>query len=66
MERMAIAASARSVQLIDQARGRGLQFGVGHAFGDHPPVVGLWARNAARAHHDDLGAGDSDHLLQPR
>ena len=43
-----------------------LEFGVGHAVGGDAPVEGLLAGDAARAHHDVLGARDADHLLQAR
>ena len=52
-------------EFVDKLVGRFLQFGIGHAFGDDAPFLGLFAGNPLRTHHDVLGAGDADHLLQP-
>src|SRR6202035_5987686 len=53
-------------KLIDKLVGHLLEFGIGHAFGDDAPVKCLLRRDAFRTHHDVLGTGDSDHLLQAR
>ncbi len=53
-------------ELVDQLVGRGFQVLVGDAFGDDAPFQGLAGLDALRAHHDVLGPGDADHLLQPR
>ena len=51
-------------QFLDQRVGRGLELVVGDDFGGDAPLIGLPRRNAPRPHHDILGAGDADDLLQ--
>ena len=60
------ASGEKARKLVDQRVGRGFELVVRHAFGGDAPVVGLLRRNAPRAHHDVLGAGDADDLLQAR
>ena len=48
----------------DQCVGRGLELVVGNDFGRDAPLISLPRRNAPRPHHDVLGAGDADDLLQ--
>src|SRR5579863_4954106 len=53
-------------QLVDQRIGCRFQLAVGNTFGGDAPVERLPRGHALRAHHDVLGAGDADHLLQSR
>jgi hypothetical protein len=56
----------KGAELVDESGGRGFELGIGHAVGRDAPFIGLPPRHPARAHDDVLGAGDADHLLQPR
>ena len=64
--RRALRERRERAQFVDQRVGRRFELVVRHALGRDAPVIGLLGRNAARAHHDVLGAGDADDLLQPR
>src|SRR5579863_1730684 len=55
-----------AAQFVDQSIRRRFELVVRYAFGGDAPVVGLLGRNALASHHDVLGAGDADDLLQPR
>src|SRR6185437_13828148 len=55
-----------AAQFVDQSIRRRLELVIRHAFGGDAPVIGLLGWDALRAHHDVLGAGDADDLLQPR
>ena len=59
-------ASGANVRIIDQFVGCGLQILVCHAFADDAPLERLTRRDPLRSHHNVLGPGDADHLLQRR
>src|ERR1700738_266964 len=54
----------KAAQLFGQPIARRFKFVIGDAVGR--PLVGLPGGNPPRAHHNVLGSGDADHLLQAR
>src|SRR5437660_1844134 len=64
--RRALRERRERAQFIHQRISRLLELGIWHAFGRDAPLASLPPRNALGAHHDVLGARDTDDLLQPR